>query len=44
MSVQTFSTIRDFMHFVNWYDGCLTLIKNKAYDNDTLVAQWLKNE
>lgn len=37
-----YKTIKEFFHFIDWYEGELTLIKNKAYDNGVLVAKWVQ--
>jgi hypothetical protein len=37
-----FYTIKDFLHFVNWYQGELILKNNKAYEKGELKAIWIQ--
>ena len=38
--MKIFSEIKDFMHFVDWYEGELVLNKNKALCNGEVIAEW----
>ena len=41
--VKTFNNIHDFYHFIQWYDGELTLKPHfEVYDGDKLIARLIK--
>lgn len=46
METRIFYNAQDFYHFVQWYQGELTLkVHNKAYDKDgNLIAVLIKNK